>query len=381
MKAIKKKEKRKKVMTVFGTRPEVIKLAPVIRALEEDKSFKSIVVATAQHREMLDQTLEVFGIKPRIDLNLMEKGQQLSCLASRILQSMQNILDAEKPDLLICQGDTTSAFAAGLAAYYNKIPVAHVEAGLRTFDHDHPFPEEGNRQLLSVISTLNFCPTQRARENLVKQAVEEKKIFVTGNTVIDSLLWIASKKYSFKSPILKKLNFSREKVVLVTTHRRENFGISMENTFKAILAIVKKFPDVRFVFPVHLNPNVRKAVNGILGNQERVLLVEPLDYEEFVHLMRRSFLILTDSGGVQEEAPTFGIPVLVLRKVTERAEALEGGNALLIGTKKSDIVDCVSSFLARPERVKDFRNRKNPFGDGKTGQRIKEEIKRFLKKQ
>lgn len=365
-------------MTIFGTRPEVIKLAPVIRAIEEGNSFKSVVVATAQHREMLDQTLAVFGINPQIDMNLMEKGQQLSCLASRILQSMQSILDVEKPDLLICQGDTTSAFAAGLAAYYNKIPVAHVEAGLRTFDHDHPFPEEGNRQLLSVISTLNFCPTQRARENLLNQSIEEKKIFVTGNTVIDSLLWIASKKYSFKNPILKKLDFSSEKVVLVTTHRRENFGISMENTFKAILAIVKKFPDVRFVFPVHLNPNVRKAVNGILGNQERVLLMDPLDYEEFVHLMRRSFLILTDSGGVQEEAPTFGIPVLILRKVTERTEALEGGNALLIGTQKNDIVDCVSSFLTRPERVKAFVNRKNPFGDGKAGQRIKEEIKRFL---
>lgn len=371
-------QKKIKVLSVLGTRPEVIKLAPVIHVIQRNKKFESIIVATAQHREMLDQTLTVFGIKPQIDLDLMEEDQNLINLSGKILQFMQGIFNREKPQLLICQGDTTSAFIAGLAAYYNKVPIAHIEAGLRTFNHNAPFPEEGNRQLLSVIASLNFCPTEKAKKNLLNEFVDKEKIFVTGNTVIDSLLWITSENYIFQNEILKNLNFSSEKIILVTAHRRENFGKPMENIFKAVQSIARKFHNVRFVFPVHLNPNVRKKVKRILENEERVHLLEPLDYKEFVHLMRKSFLILSDSGGVLEEAPSFGVPVLVLRNVTERMEAVEAGTALLIGTEKDDIVNNIKYFLEDPSRRNKFRNIKNPFGDGRASQRILEIIQKFF---
>ncbi len=371
-------QKKIKVLSVLGTRPEIIKLAPVIHAIQRNKKFELIVVATAQHREMLDQTLAVFGIKPQIDLDLMEEDQNLINLSEKILQFMQEIFNRERPQLLICQGDTTSAFIAGLTAYYNKIPIAHIEAGLRTFNHNAPFPEEGNRRLLSVIASLNFCPTEKAKKNLLNEFVDKEKIFVTGNTVIDSLLWITSENYIFKNEILKNLNFSSEKIILVTAHRRESFGKPMENIFKAVQSIARKFHNVRFVFPVHLNPNVRKEVKRILENEERVHLLEPLDYKEFVHLMRKSFLILSDSGGVQEEAPSFGVPVLVLRNVTERMEAVEAGTALLIGTEKDDIVNNIKHFLEDPSRRNKFRDIKNPFGDGRASQRILETIQKFF---
>jgi len=367
-----------KVLSVLGTRPEIIKLAPVIHAIQQNKDFESIVVATAQHREMLDQTLAVFGIKPQIDLDLMEEDQKLTNLSSKILRFVQEIFDREKPHLLICQGDTTSAFVCGLTAYYNKIPIAHIEAGLRTFNHNAPFPEEGNRQLLSVIASLNFCPTEKAKKNLLSEFVDKEKIFVTGNTVIDSLLWITSEDYNFKNKILQDLDFSSERIILVTAHRRESFGKPMENIFKAIQSIARNYHDVKFVFPVHLNPNVRKKVKSILGNEDRVHLLEPLDYKEFVHLMQKSFLILSDSGGVQEEAPSFGVPVLVLRKVTERTEAVEAGAALLIGTEKDDIVKNIEQFLEYPSHRKKFCDVENPFGDGRASQRILETINKFF---
>lgn len=361
---------RIKILTVFGTRPEAIKLAPVIEKLRADSQFHVLVAVTAQHREMLDQVLETFGIVPDYDLNIMIDRQDLFDVTAKSLSGLKGILEKEKFTLLLVQGDTTTTFAAALAAFYMRVPIAHVEAGLRTFDKYHPFPEEMNRQLTSLLSDLCFAPTEVARQNLLAEGIKPENIFVTGNTVIDALLSITRKDYNFSHPILRSVDFDSRRVVVVTAHRRENWGEPLRNICSAISQIIDLQSDIEIVFSVHRNPSVRETVREILDEKERVHLLEPLGYEEFVHLMDRSYLILTDSGGIQEEGPALGKPVLVMRELTERPEAIEVGTARLVGTDPRTIVEAASQLLDDPEAHRRMSEATNPYGDGKASDRI-----------
>jgi UDP-N-acetylglucosamine 2-epimerase (non-hydrolysing) len=369
-----------KAFLIFGTRPEAIKLAPVIEALKNEKNFSVEVLATAQHREMLDQVLEIFDIKPDYDLNIMIENQNLSDVTNKCLNGVDKILKKERPDIVLVQGDTTTVFASALACYYNKIPVGHVEAGLRTSDKYSPFPEEINRRIATVLSELHFAPTVWAKNNLVKEGISERRIHVTGNTVVDSLIKVASMHFSFDgdSALLKSFLEKYEKIVLVTAHRRESFGLPFKEMCLAMKEIVESFSGVGIVYPVHPNPNVRETVYGILKGDPKVLLVEPLNYLTFVHLMKSCYLILTDSGGIQEEAPTFKKPVLVMREKTERPEALEAGVAKLVGTKKENIVDEVTKLIKHDDEYKKMATGDNPFGDGKASERIVKFIQEFF---
>lgn len=360
-----------KVLTVFGTRPEAIKMAPLIKELNNrpDK-INSIVAVTAQHREMLDQVLELFEIVPDYDLNIMQEGQTLYDVTCKALEGLKSVLSQCDPDLVLVHGDTTTTFAAALAAYYRQIPVGHVEAGLRTHNKYSPFPEEINRHLTGVLAEYHFAPTQRSLQNLLKENVNIENIFVTGNTVIDALKATVKENYTFADPLLNNIDFTKQRVLLVTTHRRENLGEPLRAIYKALKQIVETYQDVAIVFPVHKNPAVRRVVNDVLGGIARVHLIEPLPYESFINLMQRCYLVLTDSGGMQEEAPSLGKPVLVLRNTTERPEAVAAGTVKLLGTSQDKVLSVTSELLNNSEFYKKMSEAVNPYGDGLAAKRI-----------
>ena len=364
---------KKKISVIFGTRPEAIKLAPVILALKNNQHFKCKVCVTAQHRQMLDQVLKVFKIKPDVDLNLMRPNQTLAGLTARAISAIDTYLAKEKPDMVIVQGDTTTVFCAALCAFYHKIPVGHVEAGLRTGNKYSPFPEEANRVLATHLSVLHFAPTQKARQNLLQEGIAPERIFVTGNTVIDAL-FLALEKIKKKPPVNaqlpKSIMQSSQQLVLITGHRRENFGEGFQNICKAIKTLAQKFPEAQFVYPVHLNPNVRKPVYNLLGNQENIHLIAPLDYLPFIALMNRATIILTDSGGIQEEAPSLGKRVLVMRETTERPEALDAGTVKLVGTDPKLICNEAEKLLTDTTAYRKMSRAHKPYGDGKAAKRI-----------
>lgn len=365
-----------KVLVVFGTRPEAIKMAPVIKELKKVEDITTIVAVTAQHREMLDQVLKLFDIVPDHDLNLMREGQDLYSITTGVLEGMKEILDKEQPDMVLVHGDTTTTFAAALAAFYRRIPVGHVEAGLRTRNKYSPYPEEMNRSLAGRICELHFAPTDTARENLLAESTASFKIWVTGNTVIDALLDTIKPGYKFGQE-LSQIDFSR-RIVLVTTHRRENWGNSMRNIYEALLDIVNEFPDVEVVFPVHKNPVVREVAEEMLQGRERFHLIEPLDYEPFAHLMNCCYMVMTDSGGLQEEAPSLGKPVLVLRDTTERPEAVEAGTVKLVGTNRDKIYQEAKRLLTDSREYEQMARAINPYGDGKAARRIAKIVTEFL---
>ncbi len=364
-------QKKIKVLSIFGTRPEAIKMAPVIKELEKTQNMHSIVCVTAQHRQMLDQVLELFNIKPDFDLNIMKPNQNLWELTAEILLQTKNIFEQVKPDLVLVHGDTTSALASSLSAFYAKIPVGHIEAGLRTFDKYYPFPEEINRIIADYISDFHFAPTKAAVDNLLKAGIKENNIYLTGNTVIDALLHTIE---NYK-PCPEKINIDNNlKTILVTAHRRENFGEPLKNICQALSELIERNNNIQIVFPVHLNPNVREIVYAILGNLKRVYLIEPLDYAPFAHQMKQAYIILTDSGGVQEEAPSLGKPVLVLREETERPEAIECGTVQLVGHNKEKIIALTEELLHNEQIYKKRTSVKNPYGDGFAAKRIVEII-------
>ena len=365
-----------KVMVVFGTRPEAIKMAPVIKELKKVKDINTIVCVTAQHREMLDQVLTLFKIKPDYDLDLMKEKQDLFTITAGVLGGMKTILEKEQPDLVLVHGDTTTTFAAALAAFYLRIPVGHVEAGLRTRNKYSPFPEEINRTLTGRLAELHFAPTDTSRENLLAESTAQFKIWVTGNTVIDALLDTVRDDYSF-APELAEIDLHK-RILLVTTHRRENWGEPMRQIYQALIDLVDEFPDVEVVFPVHKNPVVRDIALEMLGQKERFHLIEPLDYEPFANLMNRCYLVLTDSGGLQEEAPSLGKPVLVLRDTTERPEAVQAGTVKLTGTNRQRIYQAAYTLLSDPTAYEKMARAINPYGDGKAARRIAKVATDFL---
>lgn len=362
--------KKIRVMTVFGTRPEAIKMAPVVEQLKACDAIETIVCVTAQHREMLDQVLDLFKIKPDHDLNIMKPNQTVAEITSRMVKGIDEVLRADRPDLLLVHGDTTTTFCAALAAFYNQVPVGHVEAGLRSHDKYSPFPEEMNRSMTGRIAELHFAPTDGNVENLLKENIDPKGIVKTGNTVIDALLEVVRPDYRFESDVLNAIDHENRKVVLLTAHRRENLGEPMENIFGACREIVEQNPDVELVFPIHMNPKVREIAQRHLGGIDRVHLIEPLDYEPFANLIARSYLILTDSGGIQEEAPALGKPVLVLRTETERPEAVEAGTVRMTGVAKAKIVEDANQLIRNEEAYRTMANAVNPYGDGQAAKRI-----------
>lgn len=371
-----------RVLTVFGTRPEAIKLAPVISLLDDDPDIESIVCVTGQHREMLDQMLKLFDIHPDYDLDVMSKSQSLFDITTRALNGVGEVIECSSPNVVLVHGDTTTTFAASLAAFYHQVPVAHVEAGLRTRDLYAPWPEEANRRLTDAISKLHFAPTSSARESLLIEGVPESSIFVTGNTVIDSLLNITEKitvDTSLQHELDEKLSFIEgdNKIVLITGHRRESYGSGFEIICNALVKLSDRYQDVQFVYPVHLNPRVREPVLRLLQGRSNIKLVEPLDYLPFVYLMMKSYLILTDSGGIQEEAPSLDKPVLVMREKTERAEAINTGVAKLVGVDTDAIVDAVSLLIDDPNQYAAMTGKDNPYGDGRAAIRIRDQLKRF----
>lgn len=363
-----------KVMTVFGTRPEAIKMAPVVLELQKHADrIQTIVAVTAQHRQMLDQVLDLFQITPDYDLDIMSQGQTLYDITTKSLMGLKDVLAKEKPDLVLVHGDTTTTFAGALASYYQQVPVGHVEAGLRTGDIYSPFPEEMNRKLTGAIAAIHFAPTATAKANLLKENVNPSHIYVTGNTVIDALMTTVAGDYDFGDD-LKDVDFQNHRVILLTTHRRENLGEPMRHIYKALRRIIEEIPDTEIVFPVHRNPLVRKVVEEKLAGVDRIHLIDPMEYEPFANLMSLSSLVLTDSGGIQEEAPSLGKPVLVLRNTTERPEAVEAGTVRLIGTDK-DVVYAETKRLLTDQAAYDaMSNAVNPYGDGKASQRIVQAI-------
>ena len=370
--------RRIRIGITFGTRPEAIKLAPLISELKtRPETFEPFLISTAQHRSMLDQVLRVFGISPNVDLDLMQANQTLSNLTCRVLQKMDAVLEADTLDCLVVQGDTTSAFAAALAAFYRKIPVAHVEAGLRSRDVFNPFPEEVNRRLAGVVTSLHFAPTSIARDNLLAEGVAADQIITTGNTVVDAVQMLVRMDLANQS-LPGGVPDDGSRVLLVTSHRRESWGVELENICEALREVVNRFPDVRAIYPVHMNPNVRGTVMSHLGNLDRVHLIEPVDYFGFLSLLRRCYLVLTDSGGVQEEAPTFGKPVLVLRKVTERPEASMMGLARIVGTSCEAIVREASDILSSSVVYRTMSEGQNPYGDGHASMRIANALERWI---
>ena len=362
-----------KVMTVFGTRPEAIKMAPLVRALEGCGNTESIVCVTAQHRQMLDQVLEIFQIQPDYDLDIMEPRQTLATITEKSLRGLDTVLDEARPDIVLVHGDTSTTFAGALAAFYHKIPVGHVEAGLRTFDKYSPFPEEMNRKLVSSIADLYFCPTVNNQKNLLKEGITEG-LFVTGNTVIDALRTTVREDYHFATEELNHLPYGEKKVILVTCHRRENYGEPMKNIMLALRQIAEENQDVELVYPVHLSPVVREAVDTYLRGAPRVHLIDPLPADEMHNLMARCYLVLTDSGGLQEEAPALGKPVLVLRRETERPEAVAAGTVKLAGVIQDDIVTMAQRLIQDKDAYARMAHAVNPYGDGQACRRIADAI-------
>lgn len=367
----------KKIMTIFGTRPEAIKMAPLVKELEARPGLESICCVTAQHREMLDSVLEIFGISPQFDLNIMEPGQTLSTITSKCLLGMENVLAQAKPDLILVHGDTSTTFAGALAAFYHQIPVGHVEAGLRTGDKYSPFPEEINRTMVGHIADLHFCPTASNRENLSREGIT-KGVYLTGNTVIDALKTTVVKDYCFAVDLLNKLDYENKKIILVTCHRRENYGEPMARIMTALRQVADAYQNVELVYPVHLSPAVRRAAEQYLSGHERIHLIDPLDVEEMHNLMARCYLVMTDSGGLQEEAPALGKPVLVLRRETERPEAVAAGTVKLAGTGTEQIFQMAAELIECPGAYADMAHAVNPYGDGYACRRIVDSIEHYF---
>jgi UDP-N-acetylglucosamine 2-epimerase (non-hydrolysing) len=361
---------KKRIALVFGTRPEAIKMAPVAYALKNVEFFELQIVLTAQHRELLDQVMEIFKLKADYDLNIMREKQTLTQITVRVLEGLERIWQKDTPDMVLVHGDTTTTFATSLAAFYKKIPIGHVEAGLRTYDKYQPYPEEMNRHLTGVLSDLHFAPTRRAKENLLKENVPSDNVFVTGNTVIDALLFVYNTldKFDINLPV----EIPKGKYILVTSHRRENWGKPLENIALALKEILNEFEDLYIVYPVHPNPIIRDTVNSILGNEKRAIIISPVDYVTMVYLIANCKLVLTDSGGLQEEAPSLGKPVLVLRGVTERPEAVEAGTVKIIGTDRQRIVEEVRKLLLDKDEYNKMAKALNPYGDGKASERIRD---------
>ncbi|MBV9864702.1 MAG: UDP-N-acetylglucosamine 2-epimerase (non-hydrolyzing) [Abitibacteriaceae bacterium] len=364
------------VMPIFGTRPEAVKMAPLVNLLKSrPQEFRCVVGVTAQHRQILDQVLEFFAIKPDYDLNIMQTGQTLTQVTTRALEGLEGVLQKVQPDIVLAQGDTTTVLAAAMAAAYQKIAFGHVEAGLRTDNKFDPFPEEINRRLTGQLTDLHFAPTQRARENLLHEGIKADSIYLTGNTVIDALHQVAKRVHEADTTLTNgQQDGSKERILLVTTHRRENWGAPLEEIAGALHDIVEKFPDTRIILPMHPNPTVREPLQRILGQHPRVELIEPQDYVDLVRLMEKSHLVLTDSGGVQEEAPALGLPVLVLRRTTERPEGVDAGTAKLVGTRREDIVQAASVLLGDQQAYEAMSRAANPYGDGHASERIAQAI-------
>jgi len=361
---------RRRMLSIFGTRPEAVKMAPVVAELAAAPDFESLICVTAQHREMLDQVLDLFAIRPDFDLDLMQADQSLADLTAAVIHGLDPILNEVKPDWVLVQGDTTTVMAAALSAFYHRARLGHVEAGLRTDDKWQPFPEEINRRVASVVADLHFAPTARARQNLLREGVRPERILVTGNTVIDALLRVAELPYAWDSGPLRQVPLDR-RLITVTAHRRENFGAPLEAVFEALRTLAEEFrQDVHLVYPVHRNPNVAEPAYRLLSGVANISLVDPLDYLPMVHLLKRSHLVLTDSGGLQEEAPALGVPVLVLRQVTERPEAIEAGTARLVGTDRERILQEARRLLRDPEAHAQMARAANPYGDGRASARI-----------
>lgn len=364
-----------KVMSVFGTRPEAIKMAPLVKALDRDERFESIVCVTAQHREMLDSVLEIFDIKPQYDLNIMAHGQTIIDISNKVLKGVDEVIKKCNPNIVLVHGDTSTTLNGALAAFYNKVPIGHVEAGLRSYDLYSPFPEEANRKLTGVITNLNFAPTKTNESNLLSEGVNPERIFVTGNTVIDALISVVNENHIFENKTLNNIDFDSKKVILLTTHRRENWGEPMENIFKAMIELINENDDVEVIFPMHKNPSIRELAHKYFDEYlDRVHLIEPLEYVEFTNLMAKVYLIMTDSGGIQEEAPALAKPVMVLRTETERPEAVEAGTVKLAGIEKDIIINIANELLNNEEAYKAMAQATNPYGDGMACERIIEVI-------
>ena len=359
-----------KVMSIFGTRPETIKMAPVVHELEKREEIESIVCVTAQHREMLDQVLKALKVKPDYDLNIMKQGQTLSDITTRALKGLEDVIKEVKPDIILVHGDTTTTFAGALAAFYQQVAVGNVEAGLRTYNKYSPFPEEMNRQFVGIVSDMNFAPTERSKNNLLREGKKEETIYVTGNTAIDALNLTVDEEYS--DEITEWIGDDR--LIVLTAHRRENLGEPMYRMFKAIRRIIDKYDDVKMVYPVHLNPLVVKAANEVFGDSEKIKLIKPLEVVEFHNLLSRSYLILTDSGGIQEEAPSLGKPVIVLRDTTERPEGIDAGTLKLAGTEEETIYQMVDELLSDSMEYEKMSKASNPYGDGHASERIVDAI-------
>ena len=361
-----------KIMCVFGTRPEGIKMAPIIKAMKKKPNIETIVCITAQHRQMLDQVLNLFEIVPDYDLNIFKPGQSLTDITTKAIIGLEEIIKSEKPDVLLVQGDTTTVFAGALAAFYQKVKIGHVEAGLRSGNLYSPYPEEANRKLTGVLTDFHFAPTERNRQNLLMENYPDKNIYITGNTVIDALQYAIKDNYIFENSALNEIDYNNKRVVLLTSHRNENIGKPMENIFQAINDIAEKYNDVEIIFPMHLNPKVREIAYNILGQNTRVHLIDPLDYEPFTNLMARSYIVVTDSGGLQEEAPTIGKPVLVVREETERPEGIEAGTAKLVGTEYQTVYENLDLLLKDKTEYEKMAKAVNPYGDGKASEMIVE---------
>ena len=368
---------KRKVMSVFGTRPEANKMCPLVKELESREEIESLVCVTAQHREMLDQMLEAFDVHPQFDLDIMEKQQTLTTITSKATLGLEKVLRDVKPDIVLVHGDTTTTFAAALAAFYNHVAIGHVEAGLRSFDLQSPYPEEANRRLVGVIADVHFSPTVNNAENLRRENIQAP-IFITGNTAIDALKLTVKDDYAFEEPALQQLDFSARKVIAITAHRRENYGQPMENIMAAFAYLAKNHPDVQLVYPVHLSPYVQEIAHRYLDGLENVLLVKPLGVTDMHNLLARSYMVMTDSGGLQEEAPALGKPVLVLRRETERPEAVAAGTVRVIGTEKDVIIEEAEELLLGGQRYQNMAHAVNPYGDGFACRRIVDDLLYFL---
>ena len=364
-----------KVMSIFGTRPEAIKMAPLVKELEKRKEIESIVCVTAQHREMLDQVLNTFDIKPDYDLNIMKQGQSLADVTTRALVGLEEVIKEVKPDIVLVHGDTTTTFAGALAAFYNQVAIGHVEAGLRTYDKYSPYPEEMNRQMVDRLSDMYFAPTEISKDNLLKENIDESKIYITGNTAIDAMSTTVDENYTH--PELDWIN-AGERMILLTAHRRENLGEPMRHIFRAIKRVVDEFSDVKVIYPIHMNPKVREVANEVFGDADRVKLIEPLEVFDFHNFQNKSHIILTDSGGIQEEAPSLGKPVLVLRDTTERPEGIKAGTLKLVGTDEDVIYEETKKLLLDKESYEKMSKASNPYGDGHASERIVDAIIKYF---
>ncbi len=366
-----------KVMSIFGTRPEAIKMAPLVKELERRKEIESIVCVTAQHREMLDQVLNTFDIKPDYDLNIMKQGQSLADVTTRALVGLEEVIKKVKPDIVLVHGDTTTTFAGALAAFYNQVAIGHVEAGLRTYDKYSPYPEEMNRQMVDRLSDMYFAPTEISKDNLLKENIDESKIYITGNTAIDAMSTTVDENYTH--PELDWIN-AGERMILLTAHRRENLGEPMRHIFRAIKRVVDEFSDVKVIYPIHMNPRVREVANEVFGDADRVKLIEPLEVFDFHNFQNKSYIILTDSGGIQEEAPSLGKPVLVLRDTTERPEGIKAGTLKLVGTDEDVIYEETKKLLLDKKAYEKMSKASNPYGDGHASERIVDAIIEYFNK-